>query len=84
MLRRGIYQRLYADEQTFAFARKLEDRSFVVVINAGEERKITAMPFEMFHSGNPATIFGPDTHPYIENGTLHIEVPHRTGIVVRV
>ena len=85
MLRRGIYQRLYADEQTFAFARKLEDRSFVVVINAGEERKKTALPIEMLHSGssNPATILGPDVRPYIENNTLHIEVPRRTGIVVR-
>ncbi len=84
-LRRGSYQRLYSEGHVFAFGRKLADQSFITVLNTGEDRKKNAFSIETFNgsSSNPATIFGPDTHPYIENNTFHIEVPSRNGVVIQ-
>jgi neopullulanase len=35
VLRRGSYHRLYSEDRLFAFARKFEDQSFAIVLNAG-------------------------------------------------
>lgn len=85
-LRRGSYLRLYAENKVFAFARKLEDRSFVVILNAGENPKKAFFSIEALEgiTGNPATIFGPDAHPFLENNTLNIEISPRNGTVIRM
>jgi cyclomaltodextrinase len=86
VLRRGSYQRLYSEGPVFAFGRKLEDQSFIIVLNTGDASKNVAFSIETLssNSSNLATIFGPDTHPYIENNTFHIEVPPRNGVVIRL
>jgi glycosidase len=85
-LRRGSYQRLYAEERVFAFARKLEGDVFIIALNADDTRKRVAFSVEAPGAGNsaPATIFGPDTQPKIENNILHIEIPLRKGIVLQI
>jgi cyclomaltodextrinase len=85
-LRRGSYLRLHAEDKVFAFARKLEDRSFVIILNVGENLKKTSFSIESFEgiTGHPATIFGPDTHPYVENNHLNVEIPPRNGTVIRL
>jgi neopullulanase len=85
-LRRGAYQRLYAEEHIFAFARKMEERSLVIVLNAGDVSKRVDFSVQMLgaYNSDPATIFGPDTHPYIENNTIHIEIAPRSGIIIRL
>jgi neopullulanase len=85
-LRRGSYQRLYAEEHVFAFARNLEDRPFIIVLNTGEDHKKAAFSIESpgSHKDPPATIFGPDIQPRIENNTLQIEIPARMGIVIHL
>ena len=45
-LRRGSYQRLHAEEHVFAFARKLEDNSFIIALNAGDAHKKIAFSIE--------------------------------------
>jgi len=86
VLRRGSYQRLYSEGHVFAFGRKLEDQSFIIVLNIGEDRKKIAFSIETFkdNASNPATIFGSDTRPYIEDNIFHIEVPSRKGVVIRL
>jgi len=86
VLRRGSYQRLHSEGHVFAFGRKLADQSFIIVLNAGEDRQKTALSVETFNANgsSPATIFGPDTHPYIENNIFHIEIPSRNGVVIRL
>jgi neopullulanase len=83
ILRRGSYQRLYSEGSVFAFGRKLEGQSFIIVLNTGDASKNVAFSIETL-SSNLATIFGPDTHPYIENNTFHTEIPPRNGVVIRL
>jgi glycosidase len=85
-LRRGSYQRLHADGHIYAFARKFEDQSFAIILNAGEDRKKIAFSIETLgiNDSKPATIFGPDTHPYLENNIIHIEIAPRSGTVLRL
>ena len=83
VLRRGSYHRLYSEDHFFAFARKLEDRSFAIALNASTDHKKVAFSVESLGSkDNPITIFGPDTHPHIENNSLLLELPPRTGTVI--
>lgn len=85
-LRRGTYVRLHAEDRLFAFARKLEESSFVIVLNAGENNKKVSFSIEVLgdSTGRPNSIFGPDTHSSIENNILHVEVPPRSGTVLRL
>jgi cyclomaltodextrinase len=85
-LRRGAYQRLHAEDRLFAFARTLENNAFIIILNAGNQQKKTSISLASLNANNasPATIFGPDTHPYIENNILHIDVPPRRGAVLRI
>ncbi len=86
ILRRGSYQRLYAEERVFAFARKLEGDVFIIALNAGDTRKRVAFSIEALGTDNftPASIFGPDAQPKVENDILHIEIPSRKGMVLRI
>ena len=85
-LRRGSYQRLYAEERVFVFARKLEDKSFIIALNAGDTHKKVAFSFESLGAKiqTPETIFGPNTRPHLENNTVHLEITPRTGTVIQL
>jgi neopullulanase len=85
-LRRGSYLRLHAEDNVFAFGRKFEEQSFVIILNAGEDHKKIAFSIETLgiHDPKPVTIFGPDTHPYLENNILQLEVPPRRGTIIRL
>ena len=85
-LRRGSYQRLFSDGRVFAFTRNLGGKSFVIVLNTGDTHKKATFPIEALGADNlaPATIFGPDAHTYLENKILHLEIPPRRGVVIRL
>ncbi len=85
-LRRGSYQRLYSDERVIAFVRKYEEKTLIVLLNAGDLQKKIAVPIEALKIGKPAltTVFGPDPHPGIENNALNVEIPAYKGIVLRL
>lgn len=85
-LRRGSYQRLHNEGQIFAFGRKYEGKALIIIINNGDMPQTSAFSIEMLATENPipATVFGPDLRPKIENNHLHVEVPSQTGIVIRL
>lgn len=85
-LRRGSYQRLYSEGRAFAFGRKYEETALVVILNTGDGPAKSVFSIEALatENPNPATIFGPDAQPQIENNLLHIEIPPRKGIVIRI
>jgi neopullulanase len=86
VLRRGSFHRLHSENHFYAFARKLENQSFAIALNAGTEHKKVAFSIEPLgiNSSIPTTVFGPDMRPRFENNVLHIEVPPRTGTVIRL
>ena len=85
LLRRGAYHRLYSEGDVFAFARSLENRALIPVLNVGNEPKKVAFSVAAFvNNRNPVVIFGPDTRPYLEGDTLHLEIPPRSGVVLRM
>jgi glycosidase len=85
-LRRGVFLRLYAEDRLFAFARKLENRSFVIVLNVGEETKKASFSIEALGkiTNAPTTIFGPNSNPVVENNILSLDIPPRKGTVIRL
>jgi neopullulanase len=85
-LRRGSYQQLHANDKLFAFARKLDDHCFIIMLNAGENTQKASFSIEAIGDivKNPVTIFGPDAHVVIESNLLNIKVPARQGTVVRL
>jgi cyclomaltodextrinase len=84
VLRRGSYHRLYSNDQFFAFARKFENQSFAIALNASPDHKKVALPLESLglNGNTPRTIFGPDVQPRIQNNSLNLEVSPRTGTVI--
>jgi glycosidase len=86
ILRRGSYQRLHAEDRLFIFTRTFENKALIIILNAGDQPKKTSISIDSLNTNQSslATIFGPDTHPRVDNGSLHIEVPSRKGIVLRI
>jgi hypothetical protein len=58
----------------------------VIALNASTDHKKVAFSIEPLgiNSSIPTTVFGPDMRPRFENNILHIEVPPRTGTVIRL
>ena len=85
-LRRGTYQRLFAEERVFAFARQYEGNSFVIVMNAGDAGKNISFSIEKLDSSKSTTttIFGQNTKPYIENSIIHLEITPRSGTIIKL
>jgi cyclomaltodextrinase len=85
-LRRGSYHRLLAEERVFAYARRMGGDTLVVALNAGETEKKVVIPIEApgMDRHTPGVIFGPDSHPRLENDMLVAEVPPRNGVVIRL
>jgi glycosidase len=87
VLRSGSYHRLHSEDRFFAFARKLDGVSFAIALNAGTDHKKVAFSIEALGTNGsitPTTIFGPDMHPHIQNNSLNLEIPPRTGTVIRL
>jgi glycosidase len=85
-LRSGLYHRLYSEGQFYAFARSLEDQSFVVALNASNNHQKVAIPAESLSmQGNTLTpLFGPVSQLELKNNQLHLELLPRTGTVIRL
>jgi neopullulanase len=85
-LRYGTYQRLYSEELTFAFARKFEDKTLVIVLNAGDIQKNISIPVDALATENPTPtiIFGPKINPGIQDHLLQVDIPACNGVVIRI
>jgi len=85
VLRRGSYQRLFSQERVFAFARELEDKALIVILNSGDATHKISFPTEALNTSNKnfETIFGSDTHPILENHTIHLDIAPRSDAILR-
>lgn len=86
VLRHGAYERLYSQGQVFAFARKTESQTLIIILNAGDASQSVDIPIQSLSRAidSPTTIIGPDTKAHIENEHLHIEIPQRKGSILRL
>ena len=74
-LRRGSYQRLYSEDRTYAFGRKHEGKTLIVVINNGDAPHKSVFSIEALaaENRNLTTVFGPDLSPQVENNHIQVE-----------
>ncbi len=85
-LRRGSYQRLYAADSVFTFGRQLDNETIVVALNAGDAPRTAEIPIAAIttQSRPPERLFGPPTNIQRQANTLRLEIPVRSGIVLKV
>ena len=85
-LRRGSFHRLYSSNGIYAFGRKLGSETLVTVINAGTELRNIEIPVgEIANEKRPAEIiFGKDGKVQRSMDMLHLEVPARSGMVIKL
>jgi len=85
-LRRGSYQRLYSADGVFAFGRQLEDEACVVALNASDAPRTVEFPIAALspQSRPPEHLFGPQTNAHRQEDTLRLEIPARSGVVMKV
>jgi cyclomaltodextrinase / maltogenic alpha-amylase / neopullulanase len=82
-LRRGIYQRLYARDDVYAFARHTSEETIIVAINAGLNTTVTDIPLPglMLANGSLRTLFGA-AKASVESGNLmDLKLAPRSGVV---
>jgi cyclomaltodextrinase / maltogenic alpha-amylase / neopullulanase len=84
VLRRGQFHPLYAQGQTFAFARHSNEDSVIVVLNADDQEISLALPTSgYFNDGdNLQLLFGPGQIHGVVNGQVQLSLPARTGLVI--
>lgn len=83
-LRTGTFQGLYADTQGYAFARVLADEMFVIAVNVGQaslSMPVALAPLKLARV-SPRIVFGSGTVTAMEHGTLTLDLPARSGIVL--
>ena len=84
-LRRGSYQRLYADREVVAFGRWLDEDRLVVVLNTSTAAKTVDIPVQPIGlmEGALTDAFQGDHRWTIAHGILHqVKVPPRSGLVL--
>jgi cyclomaltodextrinase / maltogenic alpha-amylase / neopullulanase len=84
VLRRGHFYQLYARERVFAFARRDEEDTVVVLLNAGEEEAAFNLPLgAYFDDGSQLQpIFGEARIEVVKDGEAAVVVPPRQGVVL--
>jgi neopullulanase len=86
ILRRGSFHRLYSQDQVLAFGRKLDGWAVVVALNTGQDKQKVAIPLNLLDANiqKPVAIFGPESHPHIENNEIRLNLPPRSGTVIKL
>jgi glycosidase len=82
-LRTGRFQRLYADEDVFAFARVGDGETIVVAVNAAEEPRSVSIPVNELLSDGAALkpLYGAG-EAAVAAGQVVVELPARDGVVL--
>jgi cyclomaltodextrinase len=83
-LRRGSLQQLYADQRQYAYARRDDSETLLVVLNADEQSSALHVPVRDIvpEGGAVRLLFGAaDTAP-VQNGHLQLTIPPRAGVVL--
>jgi len=85
-LRRGSYHRLYSADGIYSFGRRQDDDALVVSLNTNDASKTFAFPVDvMFPSlDTPKSVFGDVIRASRQGNILELEIPARSGIVVKL
>jgi cyclomaltodextrinase len=83
-LRRGAYHRLHASDSTYVFGRELGKDKLIVALNVDEkDHAINVDVSKMgIKDGKLKAIFGKQK-ANVEGGTINIQIPARSGIVLK-
>ncbi len=83
-LRRGNYQRLYADEAVYAFSRQLDSEQLIIVVNAAESVRTVQIPIAGFpHQKNHLNlIHGGKGRVMLQDGKVVLDIAARSGMVL--
>jgi cyclomaltodextrinase / maltogenic alpha-amylase / neopullulanase len=82
-LRRGRYDRIYAQGLTYAFGRSFEDDKALVITNAGETADTVEIPVsKLFDDGITLEAQYGSASATVEGGTVKLTVPARDGLVL--
>jgi glycosidase len=87
-LRTGSYEVLYAQAETFVFARRLGEEVLLVAVNAGTEDSKTVLPGDLADFGEKfaaQVVFGPGEAVWRDTGTdsrLHLHLSARSGLIL--
>jgi cyclomaltodextrinase len=83
-LRTGRFQRLYADDAVFAFARVGDGETIVVAVNAAEEPRSVSIPLAELLENEAALkpLYGA-VEATVKAGQIAIELPPRDGVVLQ-
>lgn len=83
-LRRGTYHRLYAKDNFYAFARRTDDETIIVAINAGMDTAVADIPLTGLDQTNGPlrTLFGEAKAGVVDGQVLGLKLAPRSGIVL--
>jgi hypothetical protein len=79
-LRRGEYNRLYAEDQIFAFNCTLRDETIYVALNSSDQKRSIQLPAP---AKIPQVLFGVLDNFSIKDDKLQVEIQPRSGLVYR-
>ena len=84
-LRTGAYHRLYADDDTYAFARTNDDEALLVAVNVAEAPRNIAVPANgLFAEGAELAAAYGERGARVEGGRMRVELGARDAVVLRV
>jgi cyclomaltodextrinase len=83
-LRRGTYQRLYAKDNVYAFARRSEEETIIVAINAGQDTTVINIPLTGLDLANGPlrSLFGKAKADVVDGQVLGLKLAPRCGSVL--
>jgi neopullulanase len=80
-LRRGDFKRLWSTDGVYAFSRTLDDKTFIVAVNASGSPQQAQVAFEAGKNSQP--VFGAASEISAEGGKLKFTIPARSGVVFK-
>jgi cyclomaltodextrinase len=86
VLRRGHFYPLLADGEVYAFARRLEEETLVIVLNVAEEVREITLPVGAYFADGVVlrTLLGETEGHEIGNGEVVLILPAREGVILGV
>jgi cyclomaltodextrinase len=83
-LRRGSYQRLFAKDDLYAFARRTDEETIIVAMNAGTETSVVDLPLTGLNmpDGLLKTLFGKVRTRVVDGQVKGLKLAPRSGLVL--
>ena len=79
-LRRGDFKRLWSANGVYAFSRSLDEKTFVIALNALEAPQQAEVRFEGKH---PKVVFGEASNVSVSDHRLMFTIPARRGVLLK-